>query len=252
VWISDSHPHGDLTVSEVMQKSSNIGSMRMGLMFQPREMWELYAQVGFGQKPQLAFPGVVSGRLRPYKTWKPIEQATMSYGYGLSASLLQIAHAYTVFTNDGEVIPITLTKSNASDPSTRVPGVRVISPATAKTVRQMLALVTGPGGTAPKAQTMGYSVGGKSGTAYKQEGTGYARNKYRSWFVGVAPINDPRIIVAVMVDEPTAGKWYGGDVAAPVFSDLVQQTLRTLGVQPDLDVKTQIITRDVPAEVESF
>jgi cell division protein FtsI (penicillin-binding protein 3) len=128
----------------------------------------------------------------------------------------------------------------------------VISPATAKTVREMLSRVTAPGGTAPKAQTIGYSVGGKSGTAYKQEGKGYSVKKYRSWFVGIAPISDPRIIVAVMVDTPTAGKWYGGDVAAPVFSDLVQQTLRTLGVQPDLDVKTQIVTREVPAEDESF
>jgi cell division protein FtsI (penicillin-binding protein 3) len=250
--ISDSHPHGDLTVSEVIQKSSNIGAMRMGLMFQPREMWELYTQAGFGQKPQLGFPGAVTGRLRPYKTWRPIEQATMSYGYGLSASLFQIAHAYTVFAHDGEMIPVTLTKSTASGDDARVAGLRVISPDTAKTIRQMLSLVTGPGGTAPKAQTIGYSVGGKSGTAYKQEGKGYATKKYRAWFVGIAPIVNPRIIVAVMVDEPSAGKWYGGDVAAPVFSDLVQQTLRTLNVQPDLDVKTQIIAKDVPAEEESF
>ncbi|HWI10890.1 MAG TPA: penicillin-binding protein 2 [Burkholderiaceae bacterium] len=250
--ISDSHPHGDLTVSEVIQKSSNIGAMRMGLMFQPREMWELYTQAGFGQKPQLGFPGAVTGRLRPYKTWRPIEQATMSYGYGLSASLFQIAHAYTVFAHDGEMIPVTLTKSAASGDDARVAGLRVISPDTAKTIRQMLSLVTGPGGTAPKAQTIGYSVGGKSGTAYKQEGKGYATKKYRAWFVGIAPIVNPRIIVAVMVDEPSAGKWYGGDVAAPVFSDLVQQTLRTLNVQPDLDVKTQIIAKDVPAEEESF
>jgi cell division protein FtsI (penicillin-binding protein 3) len=250
--ISDSHPHGDLTVSQVIQKSSNIGSMRMGLMFQPREMWELYTQVGFGQKPQLGFPGAVTGRLRPYKTWRPVEQATMSYGYGLSASLFQIAHAYTVFAHDGEMIPVTLSKSAAVGEDARVNGLRVISPQTAKTIREMLALVTGPGGTAPKAQTIGYSVGGKSGTAYKQEGKGYATKKYRAWFVGLAPIVNPRIIVAVMVDEPTAGKWYGGDVAAPVFSDLVQQTLRTLNVQPDLDVKTQIITKDVPAEEESF
>jgi cell division protein FtsI (penicillin-binding protein 3) len=250
--ISDSHAHGDLTVSEVIQKSSNIGAMRMGLMFQPREMWELYTQAGFGQKPQLGFPGAVTGRLRPYKTWKPIEQATMSYGYGLSASLFQIAHAYTVFAHDGEFIPVTLTKNPGAGDDARVSGLKVISPQTAATVRRMLNLVTGPGGTAPRAQTMGYSVGGKSGTAYKQEGKGYAVKKYRSWFVGLAPISNPRIIVAVMVDEPSAGKWYGGDVAAPVFSDLVQQTLRTLNVQPDLDVKTQIITHDVPAEEESF
>ena len=250
--ISDSHAHGDLTVAQVIQKSSNIGAMRMGLMFQPREMWELFMQAGFGRKPQLDFPGAVTGRLRPYKTWRTVEQATMSYGYGLSASLFQIAHAYTVFAHDGEMIPVTLTKSTAVGEDARVGGLRVISPHTAKTIREMLALVTGPGGTAPKAQTIGYSVGGKSGTAYKQEGKGYAVKKYRSWFVGIAPIVNPRIIVAVMVDEPTGGKWYGGDVAAPVFSDLVQQTLRTLNVQPDLDVKTQIFAKDVPAEEESF
>ena len=250
--ISDSHAHGDLTVSEVIQKSSNIGAMRMGLMFQPREMWELYAQAGFGQKPQLGFPGTVGGRLRPFKTWRPIEQATMSYGYGLSASLFQIAHAYTVFAHGGEFIPVTLTKSKQVGDAATVSGQRVISAQTAQTVLAMLNLAAGPGGTAPKAMTMGYSVGGKSGTAYKQEGKGYAVKKYRSWFVGVAPIKNPRIIVAVMVDEPGNGQWYGGDVAAPVFSDLVQQTLRTLGVQPDLDVKTQIIARNVPAEPESF
>jgi cell division protein FtsI (penicillin-binding protein 3) len=255
--ITDSHPHGDLTVAQVIQKSSNVGAVKMAMQFTPKEMWELYAQVGFGSKPQIGFPGAVTGRLRPYKTWRPIEQATMSYGYGLSASLLQIAHAYTAFAHDGEVIPISLLRQQATDvansgPETRIPGVRVFSPKTAQTVREMLALVCGPGGTAPKAQTMGYTVGGKSGTAYKQEGKGYAVKKYRSWFVGMAPIGHPRIIVAVMVDEPTNGKYFGGDVAAPVFSEVVQQTLRTLGVSPDLEVKTQIVTKDIPAEEESF
>ena len=250
--ITDSHPHGNLTVSEVIQKSSNVGATRMALMFSPREMWELYSAVGFGQKPQLGFPGVVTGRLRPYKSWRPIEQATMSYGYGLSASLFQIAHAYTVFAHDGELIPVTITKPVDAVPGAPVAGVRVISAKTAQAVRDMLHLVTLPGGTATKAQVVGYSVGGKSGTAYKQEGASYATKKYRAWFVGMAPISHPRIIVAVMVDEPTAGKWYGGDVAAPVFSEVVQQTLRMMGVQPDLDVKPQIVSRDVPDEVESF
>jgi cell division protein FtsI (penicillin-binding protein 3) len=250
--ISDSHPHGNLTVSEVIQKSSNVGAARIALGFTPREMWELYSAVGFGQKPQLGFPGVVSGRLRPYKSWRPIEQATMSYGYGLSASLFQIAHAYTVFAHDGELIPVSLTRPLGTAPAPTISGVRILSPQTAATVRDMLHLVTLPGGTAPKAQVMGYSVGGKSGTAYKQEGKGYAEKKYRSWFVGIAPIAHPRIIVAVMVDEPTAGKWFGGDVAAPVFSEVVQQTLRMMGEPPDLDVKPQIVSRDVPADDESF
>ena len=250
--ITDSHPHGNLTVSEVIQKSSNVGAVRMAMTFTPREMWELYSSVGFGQKPQLGFPGVVTGRLRPYKSWRPIEQATMSYGYGLSASLFQIAHAYTVFAHDGELIPVTLTRPIGEAPATPVSGIRVIAPKTASTVRDMLHLVTLPGGTAPKAQVMGYSVGGKSGTAYKQEGASYATKKYRAWFVGMAPIAHPRIIVAVMVDEPSAGKYFGGDVAAPVFSEVVQQTLRMMGVQPDLDVKPQIVSHEIPAEEESF
>jgi cell division protein FtsI (penicillin-binding protein 3) len=246
--IRDAHPHGALTVAEVIQKSSNVGTVKMAMQMQPRELWELYTQAGFGQKPQLAFPGAVTGRLRPYKTWRPIEQATMSYGYGLSASLFQIAHAYTVFARDGQLIPMTLTKN----PQPATGGMRVISPKTAQSIREMLHMVTGPGGTAPRAQAIGYSVGGKSGTAYKQEGKGYAEKKYRAWFVGMAPISNPRIIVAVMVDEPTAGAHFGGDVAGPVFSDLVQQTLRTLNVQPDLEVRPQIVAHDIPAEEESF
>jgi cell division protein FtsI (penicillin-binding protein 3) len=250
--ITDSHPHGNLTVTEVIQKSSNVGAVRMAMTFTPREMWELYSAVGFGQKPQLGFPGVVSGRLRPYKTWRPIEQATMSYGYGLSASLFQIAHAYTVFAHDGELIPVRLTRPIGSGQTAPASGLRVLSPKTAASIRDMLHLVTLPGGTAPKAQVVGYSVGGKSGTAYKQEGASYATKKYRAWFVGMAPIAHPRIIVAVMVDEPSAGKYFGGDVAAPVFSEVVQQTLRMMGVQPDLDVKPQIVSREMPAEEESF
>jgi cell division protein FtsI (penicillin-binding protein 3) len=245
--IRDAHPHGVLTVSEVIQKSSNVGTVKMAMQMDRREMWELYSQVGFGQKPQLQFPGAVTGRLRPYKTWRPIEQATMSYGYGLSTSLFQLARAYTVFARDGEVIPVSMLRQD-----TPAPGLRVIKPETARTVRDMLRLAAGPGGTAPKAQTIGYSVGGKTGTAHKQEGKEYATDKYRSWFVGMAPIDKPRIVVAVMIDEPSNGVHYGGDVAAPVFSQVVQQTLRTLGVAPDLQVRPQIVATTVPAVAESF
>ena len=242
--ISDAHPHGALTVQEVIQKSSNVGTLKIALQMQPRQMWELFTQVGFGQKPQITFPGAVSGRLRPWKTWKPVEQATMSYGYGLSASLFQIARSYTVWAHDGQIIPATLLKS--PEPAT---GVQVFAPETVAEVRTMLQMAAGPGGTGQKAQTVGYSVGGKSGTAYKQVGKGYATNRYRSWFAGIAPIEKPRIVVAVMVDEPSAGKYFGGDVAAPVFSDTVQQTLRMLGVQPDMNVKPQIVVNGVE---ESF
>ena len=235
--ISDSHPNEVLTVAQVIQKSSNVGTVKLAMQMSPREMWETYAQAGFGQKPQVPFPGAVTGRLRPYKTWRPIEQATMSYGYGLSASLFQLAQAYTVFARDGELIPVTLQKSDEP-----VSGVRVFSEKNAVAVRTMLQMAAGPGGTGSRAQTMGYSVGGKSGTARKQEGKGYADKKYRSFFVGLAPVESPRIVVAVMVDEPGNGAYYGGLVAAPVFSETVQQTLRILGVQPDMSVKPQIVT----------
>ena len=260
--ISDAHPHGPLTVNEVIQKSSNVGITKLAMQMQPREMWDLFTQVGFGQKPQLAFPGAVTGRLRPYKTWRPIEQATMSYGYGLSTSLFQLARSYTMFAHDGELIPTSLLKGAPTDAAAGAPGeaapgavpagVRVFSAKTAGQVRHMLQLAAGEGGTAPRAQVMGYSVGGKTGTAHKQEGAVYADKKYRAWFVGMAPINNPRIVVAVMVDEPSNGKYFGGDVAAPVFSQVVQQTLRMMGVQPDIEFKPQIVTHSVPAEEESF
>ena len=247
IAIKDAHPHGMLSVREVIQKSSNIGTVRMAMQMPPRELWELYSSVGYGQKPQISFPGAVSGRLRPYKTWRPIEQATMAYGYGLSASLLQMARAYTTFARDGEVIPVSLLRQEHP-----VAGIRVLSPETAREIRKMLQMAAAPGGTGPLAQTIGYSVGGKSGTAHKQEGKGYASNKYRSWFVGLAPIDKPRIVVAVMIDEPSNGVYYGGAVAAPVFSQVVQQTLRTMGVAPDLDVKPSVVAKALPAVPESF
>jgi cell division protein FtsI (penicillin-binding protein 3) len=234
--ISDAHPQGELTVNQVIQKSSNVGIVKLAMQTEPKDMWSMLDQVGFGQKPQLTFPGVVSGKLRAYKSWRPIEQATMSYGYGMSCSLFQLAHAYTSFARDGEIIPLTLTKSDV-----RVTGTPVFKPANAVAVRNMLNMATSSGGTAPKAQTIGYSVGGKTGTAHIQEGKGYANKKYRGFFVGMAPIENPRIVVAVMIEEPKNGKYYGGDVAAPVFSQTVQQTLRILGVQPDINVKPQIV-----------
>jgi cell division protein FtsI (penicillin-binding protein 3) len=235
--ISDSHAHGVLTVNEVIQKSSNIGTAKIALQMPAREMWEMFSNVGFGQKPQVPFPGAVSGRLRPYKGWRPIEQATMSYGYGLSVSLMQLAHAYTIFGRDGDIVPISMVKVPGP-----VAGQPVFQSKVAQQLRYMLHLVVGPGGTAAKAQTMGYSVGGKTGTANKQEGRGYAAKKYRGVFAGLAPIEAPRIVVAVMIDEPTNGQYFGGDVAAPVFSQTVQQTLKVLGIAPDMNVKPQIVT----------
>ena len=242
--ITDTHNYGTLTVEGVIQKSSNVGALKIAQKMTPHEMWDVYTALGYGQKPQLQFPGAVAGRLRPWKSWRPVEQATMSYGYGLSASLFQMARSYTAFAHDGQIIPATMLKS--ADPAV---GTQIFSAEHAAAVRKMLQMAAGPGGTGQKAQTLGYSVGGKSGTAHKQVGKGYASNKYRAWFTGMAPIDKPRIIVAVMIDEPSAGQYFGGLVAAPVFSEVVQQTLRMMGVQPDMAVKPQIVADTVE---ESF
>ena len=242
--ISDTHNYGTLTVEGVIQKSSNVGALKIAQKMTPHEMWDTYVALGYGQKPQIEFPGAVSGRLRPWKSWRPVEQVTMAYGYGLSASLFQMAHSYTAFAHDGKIIPVTMLKKN--EPAV---GVKVFSPENAHAVRRMLQMAAAPGGTGQLAQTVGYSVGGKSGTAHKQVGKGYASNKYRAWFTGMAPIESPRIIVGVMIDEPSDGKYFGGIAAAPVFSEVVQQTLRMMGVQPDVSVKPQIITQTVE---ESF
>ncbi|MDD2741925.1 MAG: penicillin-binding protein 2 [Rhodocyclaceae bacterium] len=230
--ISDAHPHGALTVAQVIQKSSNVGATKLALSFPPKEMWEMFDAVGFGQLPQLGFPGEVNGRLRPWKSWRPIEQATMSYGHGISVSLIQLARAYSVFARDGDLVPLSLVKTD--EPV--VHGVPVFSAQTARELRAMLEMAAGPEGTAPKARVPGYRVGGKTGTAHKLEAGNYA-NKYVSSFVGIAPISDPRLIVAVMIDEPSAGRHYGGDVAGPVFSQVMGASLRTLGIPPDAPIQ---------------
>lgn len=235
--ISDAHPHGALTVAQVIQKSSNVGTVKMALTFPPKEMWEMFDSVGFGQAPNLGFPGEANGRLRPWKNWRPIEQATMSYGHGVSISLVQLARAYSVFARDGELVPLSLLRLD----DTPVRGVRVFSPQTIREVRAMLEMAVQPEGTAPKARVPGYRVGGKTGTAYKVEGGVYVK-KYVASFVGVAPISDPRLIVAVMIDEPSGGTHYGGDVAGPTFSRIMGGALRTLGIPPDAPLQVATTT----------
>ncbi|NSX17810.1 penicillin-binding protein 2, partial [Cupriavidus taiwanensis] len=244
--ITDTHNYGALTVTGVIQKSSNIGTTKIAMMMKPQEMWDMYTSIGLGQAPKIGFPGAVAGRVRPYKSWRPIEQATMSYGYGLSVSLFQMAHAYTIFAHDGELIPVTMFRTNG--PAT---GERILSPQVARDVRAMMETVTAPGGTAPEAQVMGYRVGGKTGTAYKHEGRGYNRSKYRASFIGLAPMSNPRIIVAVSVDEPTAGSHYGGLVAGPAFAAITGGTLRALNVQPDSPIR-QLVVSDKVQESEPW
>lgn len=241
--IHDAHVTGMLTVTQVIQKSSNVGAAKMALSLTPEYMYSNLSKLGFGKTTQSGFPGEVSGRLRQFQTWRPIEQATMAYGHGISVSLLQLARAYTVFTSDGELKKISLLKLEQPSES-----VRVITPAAAQQLRAMLETVVLPGGTAPRAQVLGYRVGGKTGTAHKLDSHGnYAADRYVASFVGFAPASDPRLIIAVMVDEPSAGQYYGGTVAAPVFSRIMAGALRMLAVTPDMPTQNMVLPPpDVP------
>ncbi len=236
--IHDAHVNGPLTVEQVIQKSSNVGAARIALTLPPEVHWRTLSEAGFGVAPRTGFPGEVAGRLRPAKTWKPIEQATMSYGHGLSVNLVQLARAYTVFAGNGDLKPATLLKGNGP-----VAGRPVVQPETALAVRRMLEMAVKPGGTAPKAQIPGYRVAGKTGTAHKLEGRGYT-NKYVASFVGFAPASNPRLVIAVMIDEPTAGAHYGGEVAAPVFATVMGSALRMLGVPTDAPANNVILPPD--------
>jgi len=250
--ISDAHPHGVLSVAGIIQKSSNIGTVKLAQSMPKQDMWGMYTSIGMGQKPRIDFPGATSGRLRPHKSWRPIEHATMSYGYGLSASLLQLARAYTAFARDGDVVPVTLQRHDERQGAV-VAGQPVMKSQTAKELRQMLHMAATPGGTAPQAQerTLGYSVGGKTGTA-RMHSKGAYTTRHRGFFVGFAPVSSPRVVVAVMIAEPSKGKYYGGEVAAPLFGAVMQQTLRLMNVTPDMDVKSQISAKPAVAEQESI
>jgi cell division protein FtsI (penicillin-binding protein 3) len=230
--IRDAHPAGALTVEQVIQKSSNVGAAKIALALPAEHIWGMFDGIGLGAAPRLGFPGEALGKVRPYKTWRPIEQATMSYGHGISLSLVQLARAYTVFARDGELVPLSLVK--VDNPPAGKP---LLSQKTAAAVRSMLELAVEPGGTAPRARIMGYRVAGKTGTAHKQENGGYAIDKYHSSFVGLAPASRPRLVIAVMIDEPAAGQYYGGQVAAPVFANVMAGALRILGVAPDAPMK---------------
>ncbi|GAB1577626.1 peptidoglycan D,D-transpeptidase FtsI family protein [Bordetella petrii] len=232
--IHDVSRNGTINVAGVLRRSSNIGMTLISEKLESREMWERFTELGLGRAPELGFPGAAPGRLRPWDRWRLIEKATMAYGYGLSVSLLQMARAYTVFARDGAMVSPTLVKRD-SDPTS----VKVYSPQTARMVRAMLEAAAGPDG-AKAAQVQGYRVAGKSGTARKIIDGKYSK-RYRSSFVGFAPVSDPRIVVAVSIDDPKAGGYYGGAIAAPVFSTIVGGSLRMMSVQPDAPFESTIV-----------
>ena len=236
--IHDSHPDAMLTVAQIIQKSSNVGAAKIALSLESKTLWQSLSDSGFGAHTGSSFPGEATGKLRDAKNWRPIEQATISYGHGISVNLLQLARAYTTFANDGELKPVSLLKLDAP-----VPGKQVFSGRTARALRDMLELVVLPGGTAPLAQISGYRVAGKTGTAHKLENGRYI-DRYVASFVGFAPASNPRLIVAVMIDEPGNGQYYGGQVAAPVFSKVTGAALHALNVPNDAPLDNVIAPLD--------
>jgi cell division protein FtsI (penicillin-binding protein 3) len=236
--IRDVHPKGVLDIGEAIKVSSNVvvAKIAIDMKLRSEDYWGVLNRAGFGTPPGSGFPGEVGGKLRPYESWRPIEKATMSFGHGLSVSLLQLARSYSAFANDGIVADLTVLKRNEA-----ATGKRVMSQHTARTLRDMMEQVTQDGGTAPQARVIGYRVAGKTGTAHKADKGGYAANRYIGSFVGLAPVSDPRLVVAVMIDEPSAGKYYGGLVAAPVFAKVMAGALRLMAVSPDAPLE------DIPA-----
>jgi len=233
--ISDVSKNGVIDVEGVLRRSSNIG---MALMTDPlpaSAMWTRFTELGLGQAPNIGFPGTAAGRLRPWERWRPIEKITMSFGYGVSASLAQLARAFTVFARDGDMAALSLVRRDSHAAS-----VPVYPAAVARSVRAMLEAATGAGG-AVAAQVPGYRVAGKSGTARKIVNGRYSNKHFRSSFVGFAPASDPKILVAISIDEPTVGGYYGGVVAAPVFASITADALRMLGVQPDKDFASTVV-----------
>lgn len=226
--IGDTHDYGLLTVAEIVSKSSNIGTAKIALEISPQTLYDTYSELGFGKAPHIGFPGATSGRLRPGKSWRPVEQATISYGHGVTVSLMQMVRAYTALARNGDVIDLTLFKRDANE---KLQGTQVFKPETARRMRAMMMATVKKGGTASNVNVAGYSVAGKTGTANKVKNGQYTRDVVAS-FVGIVPATQPRFIVAVMVDEPKKGR-YGGLVAAPVFNEVAQGALRTLMVSPD-------------------
>jgi cell division protein FtsI (penicillin-binding protein 3) len=226
--IRDRTEKGAIDLATILSKSSNAGMSRISLTLESDKLWQMMSNFGFGTLSSGGFPGEARGELHHHTQWGDIGKASMSYGYGISVTPLQLAQAYAILANDGIHRPISLLANQLSE------GKRVLSSATATKVREMLRKVVGPDGTARKAAVEGYRVGGKSGTVWKTSGSGgYTEDRYRSFFVGIAPLDDPQLVVVVFIDEPSGEFYYGGDVAAPVFSKVISESLRLMAVPPN-------------------
>jgi cell division protein FtsI (penicillin-binding protein 3) len=226
--VKDVHNYGTLDLTGVLKKSSNVGVTQIALKMPPQYFWEIYKNLGFGTSAGSGFPGEANGSLSDYHQWKDFDRAVLSFGYGLSASALQVARAYTALADDGILHSVSLFKRDEDTGAQRV-----FTAKTAKSVRAMMETVITKEGTAYEARVDGYTVAGKTGTVKKASAGGYSSNSYFAVFAGMAPAKDPRLIIVVMIDEPSAGQYYGGLVSAPVFSKVMSGALRILGVAPD-------------------
>ncbi len=226
--VRDPRDYGVIDLSTVIRKSSNVGAARVALALEPRELWQTLNRVGFGTGTGSGFPGEAQGVLTHYFDWGEVHRAALSFGYGLSVTALQLAQAYAVLANDGRYVRISFERVDQP-----VEGVPVMGRATTQTLRKMLESVVGPEGTAKRAQVVGYRVGGKTGTVRKAVSGGYAEDRFRAVFAGMAPITRPRLVVVVVIDEPGGKEYYGGQVAAPVYAEIMTRAMRVLGVPPD-------------------
>ncbi|MCX7082762.1 MAG: penicillin-binding protein 2 [Methylococcales bacterium] len=234
--VKDVHNYGTLDLTHVIKKSSNIGVSMMALKMPPKYFWNIYHKLGFGVSAGSGFPGEAIGTMRDYKKWNDFDRAIMSFGYGLSSSALQLARAYTALADDGVLHSVSLLKREEDDDA-----VRVFSAKTAKSVRKMMETVLMKDGTAYEGRVDGYTAAGKTGTVKKAGAGGYTEKNYFAVFAGMAPATDPRLIIVVMIDEPSAGQYYGGLVAAPVFSKVMAGALRILEVAPDQEETMPIL-----------
>jgi cell division protein FtsI (penicillin-binding protein 3) len=241
--VKDKHNLGVIDVTTVLAKSSNVGVVKIALSLSPEQMWQALDRFGFGRVTGSGFPGESAGILPQPRHWRPINQATMSYGYGLSVTPLQLAQAYAVLGSQGISRPVSLRKLDSPPP-----GERAMDEAAARELVTMMEAVVSDAGTARRARTMGYRVAGKTGTAWKASGQGgYSTNKYMAVFGGVVPATNPRLAAIVVIDEPSGGAYYGGEVAAPVFSAVMSGSLRLMAIPPD-DLQRLPATTLVQAE----
>lgn len=235
--VKDIHNYGTLDVTRVLQKSSNVGVTRIALSIPAPKFYAFYNNLGFGQPLETGFPGEAMGRLPHHRGWNHFEQATLSFGYGVSASTLQMARAYLAFAHDGTIPAVSLLRRN--EKPREYP---VMSARTAVAVRTMLETVVTREGTALQAAVPGYRVAGKTGTVKKNSGHGYGSGHHMAVFAGMAPASNPRLVMVVMIDEPSAGQYYGGVVSAPVFSSVMEGALRLMNVPPDQPDSMPLLT----------